>query len=77
MNEWKKIVLYATGVYLTFICVGLYLAHGEEAPALPAQPSNATIPPAISGPTASPLKKQTPIRVPTISAVTTSGVAFI
>ena len=44
MNEWKKIGLYATGVYLTFICAGLYLAHGEEAPTSPAQPSNATTP---------------------------------
>ena len=33
MNEYKKIVLYAAGVYLTFICAGLYLAHGEEGPA--------------------------------------------
>ena len=33
MSEYKKIILYAAGVYLTFLCAGLYLAHGEEGPA--------------------------------------------
>ncbi len=49
MSEYKKIILYAAGVYLTFLCAGLYLAHGEEVPApaplpTPAQPNNATTP---------------------------------
>ncbi len=42
MSEWKKIVLYAAGVYLTFICAGLYLAHGGETP--PAPPAAPPIP---------------------------------
>lgn len=40
MNDTKKILLYAAGVYLTFICSGLYLAHGEEtAQGLPPGPN--------------------------------------
>ncbi len=32
MNDTTKIFLYALGVYVTFCCAGLYLAHGEEKP---------------------------------------------
>ncbi len=32
MNDTTKIILYAFGIYVTFVCSGLYLAHGEEAP---------------------------------------------
>ncbi|MGD9950066.1 MAG: hypothetical protein AB7U29_16555 [Desulfobulbus sp.] len=39
MNDTTKILLYATGLYVTFLCSGLYLAHGEEVPGLPAGPN--------------------------------------
>jgi hypothetical protein len=39
MNDTTKIIVYATGVYLTFIFCGLHLAHGEEVPGLPAGPN--------------------------------------
>ncbi|MDD2468492.1 MAG: hypothetical protein PHI97_31310 [Desulfobulbus sp.] len=39
MNDITKILLYATGLYVTFLCSGLYLAHGEEVPGLPAGPN--------------------------------------
>ena len=50
MSDYRKIILYAAGVYLSFICAGLYLAHGEETPTppspptTPSQPSNGTTP---------------------------------
>nr|WP_321467340.1 hypothetical protein [uncultured Desulfobulbus sp.] len=39
MNDITKILIYATGLYVTFITTGLYLAHGEEVPGLPAGPN--------------------------------------
>lgn len=44
MNDITKILLYAAGVYVTVITAGVYLAHAEEVPALPAGP-NATYEP--------------------------------
>ncbi len=32
MNDTTKIILYAIGVYVTFCCAGLYIAHGAEKP---------------------------------------------
>ena len=39
MNDFAKVLVYATGLYVTFLGFGLYLAHGEEVPGLPAGPN--------------------------------------
>ncbi|MGD9817148.1 MAG: hypothetical protein AB7V04_00465 [Desulfomonilaceae bacterium] len=39
MNDFTKVLVYATGLYVTFLSFGLYLAHGEEVPGLPAGPN--------------------------------------